>query len=91
MKESSQTKGHGCFEVFLEGKRSRDRRFVEPKTGFLKSLKQSGGEHVLIPITINYESIPEHKELAFETTGNDSTRLSTIGFLSWLKVCLLFL
>ena len=25
-----------CIEVFLEGKRSRDRRFLKPKTGFLK-------------------------------------------------------
>ncbi len=25
-----------CIEVFLEGKRSRDRRFVKPKTGFLR-------------------------------------------------------
>lgn len=25
-----------CFEVFLEGRRSRDRRFVKPKTGFLR-------------------------------------------------------
>lgn len=25
-----------CLEVFIEGKRSRDRRFVKPKTGFFK-------------------------------------------------------
>ena len=25
-----------CIEVFIEGKRSRDRRFIKPKTGFLK-------------------------------------------------------
>ena len=87
VKEEASTTLPRCFEVFLEGKRSRDRRFVEPRTGFLKSLVESGGEHEVIPMTINYERIPEHKELLWETTEVQSTtNLSMGGLLSWLKV-----
>lgn len=54
------------IEVFLEGKRSRDRRFVNPKTGFLKCLNQSGGNHVIVPIAISYERLPEQHKLCHE-------------------------
>ena len=49
------TGSQGCtFEVFLEGRRSRDRRFAPAKTGFLRSLVASGGRHVIVPISLRY-------------------------------------
>jgi dTDP-4-amino-4,6-dideoxygalactose transaminase/acyl-CoA-binding protein/nucleoside-diphosphate-sugar epimerase len=36
LKRSVNYNNLSYFEVFLEGKRSRDRRFLEPKTGFLR-------------------------------------------------------
>lgn len=73
------------FEVFIEGKRSRDRRFVDPKTGLLKSLKNSGGEHVILPITINYECIPEQNILSGEAAGSFRRGLTVTGMIFWLK------
>ncbi len=73
------------FEVFIEGKRSRDRRFIDPKTGLLKSLVNSGGEHVILPITINYECIPEQNILSEEAAGSSRRGLTVTGMVLWLK------
>ena len=73
------------FEVFIEGRRSRDRRFVDPKTGLLKSLLASGGDHVILPITINYEGIPEQNILSEEAAGNSRRMLNITGMVGWLK------
>lgn len=86
MKERNLTTDGACLEVFLEGTRSRDRRFVEPKTGFLKSLKQSGGEHMFIPITINYETLPEQSFMSDEASGTYRGGLRLSGMIGWLKV-----
>jgi alkyldihydroxyacetonephosphate synthase len=85
MKESNLSAPGACLEVFLEGKRSRDRRYVDPKTGFLKSLSESGGDHVFIPITINYEGIPEQRQLSEEASGTDRQKLNVLGMLEWLR------
>ena len=73
------------FEVFIEGRRSRDRRFVNPKTGLLKSMMMSGGSHVILPITINYECIPEQNILSEEAAGTNRRMLSVTGMICWLK------
>jgi glycerol-3-phosphate O-acyltransferase len=86
MKEKELSVVGSGLEVFLEGKRSRDRRFVNPKTGFLKSLKHSGGKHVIIPITINYEGLPEQRELSEEAAGTHRRTLKINGLFGWLKV-----
>jgi glycerone phosphate O-acyltransferase len=90
MKENNMATIGASLEVFLEGKRSRDRRFVDPKTGFLKSLKQSGGEHVVIPITINYEELPEQRSMSEEAAGTNRRGLKISGMLEWLKVRVVF-
>jgi dTDP-4-amino-4,6-dideoxygalactose transaminase/thioester reductase-like protein/acyl-CoA-binding protein len=36
LKDQHSMENPSCIEVFLEGKRSRDRRFLKPKTGFLR-------------------------------------------------------
>ena len=89
MKERKLATPGSCLEVFIEGKRSRDRRFVQPKTGFLKSLQNTEGEHFFLPITINYESIPEQRSLADEAAGADRRRLNIFGMLRWLKVIII--
>ena len=72
------------FEVFIEGRRSRDRRFVKPKTGLLKSMKVSSGSHVILPITINYECIPEQQHLSKEAAGTERSMLNVTGMIRWL-------
>ena len=49
----------GAVEVFIEGTRSRDRRHLKPKTGFLRALVERGGDIVIVPICITYERTAE--------------------------------
>jgi glycerol-3-phosphate O-acyltransferase len=86
LKSKKLSESGGCLEVFLEGKRSRDRRFAYPKTGLLKSLKESGGRHIIVPIAINYEAIPEQKQLSVEASGTSRGALNVVGMLRWLRV-----
>ena len=76
------------IEVFLEGQRSRDRRFVEPRRGFLRCLAEAGGNYTIVPIAINYERLPEQSVLADEIDSHRRRNLSLLGCLKWLQVCL---
>jgi dTDP-4-amino-4,6-dideoxygalactose transaminase/nucleoside-diphosphate-sugar epimerase/acyl-CoA-binding protein len=85
MKTASKGRGT-CIEVFIEGSRSRDRRFLEPKTGFLRCLVQTGGDHLIVPVCINYERVPEQDALVREGMGGTRRGLRTTGLLPWLWV-----
>ena len=69
------------IEVFVEGTRSRDRRFLKPKTGFLRALAEgsNGGDVVIVPICISYERTAEQK--AFVDGGGG---VKEGGFGSWV-------
>ena len=86
LKKNQFVRAGSCLEVFLEGTRSRDRRFVTPKTGFLRSLSKSGGQHIIVPVTINYEGIPEQSVLAGDVGHSCRANLNIEGMLRWLKV-----
>eukprot|EP00934_Nitzschia_sp_Nitz4_P008304 Nitzschia sp. Nitz4//scaffold213_size37731//277//7089//NITZ4_007715-RA/size37731-processed-gene-0.0-mRNA-1//1//CDS//3329542050//8294//frame0 len=73
-----------CLELFIEGTRSRDRRFVRARTGCLKSLGNTGGRHVVIPIAINYEAIPEQESLVREALGGSRPAMTFFGLIGWL-------
>ena len=74
------------IEVFIEGTRSRDRRFVQPRTGFLRCLQTIGDDCIIVPVAVSYELIPEQALLSREAGDCMCTRLSTTGLLSWLAV-----
>jgi len=76
--------GSTTFEVFIEGTRSRDRRFVPGKRGFLKCLQSTGGDHAILPISINYERIPEQDALVEEIYGKRGSFFSALGLFHWL-------
>jgi nucleoside-diphosphate-sugar epimerase/acyl-CoA-binding protein len=83
----SQSPGVPVIEVFIEGRRSRDRRFVVPKTGFLKCLKETDENATLVvPVTINYERIPEQSQLAAEASGSRPSRMTLTALFRWLTV-----
>lgn len=74
------------IEVFVEGTRSRDRRFGEPKTGFLKCLHHGGRTCVIVPITISYECIPDQGVMTAEARSGIRSGMNVGGLLSWLQV-----
>jgi dTDP-4-amino-4,6-dideoxygalactose transaminase/nucleoside-diphosphate-sugar epimerase/acyl-CoA-binding protein len=79
--------GATTIEVFIEGTRSRDRRFMAPKTGFLRSLSDSGGKHLVVPVAISYERLPEQDILVGEADSTlRKSGLNVVGLFSWLQV-----
>ncbi len=72
------------LEVFIEGKRSRNRTFVNPKTGFLRCVAELGENHLILPITINYEALPDQDSLIHEASGNRREKMSLPKLFSWL-------
>ncbi|GMH61430.1 hypothetical protein TrST_g6711 [Triparma strigata] len=72
-------------EVFIEGTRSRDRRFLKPKTGFLRAMLEVGGErdYDMLPINISYERTPEQETMASEMNVGQKKGLGIGGLVSW--------
>jgi Acyltransferase len=84
--KSRTSDAHSAIEVFIEGTRSRDRRFAPPKTGVLRCLQNSGGSYVIVPISISYERIAEQETLVRERSGGICTKMHIGSLLSWLAV-----
>ena len=80
---------HSVLELFIEGTRSRDRRFVQPKTGVLRCLHDSCYHQTIVPIVINYERIAEQESLVAEASGGVPSALHLSGMISWLIVSFL--
>ena len=74
------------MEVYIEGTRSRDRRFVSPKTGLIRQIQATDPSCVILPITINYERIAEQEALSSELRDGAGHGLNLSGLGSWLRV-----
>ncbi len=83
------------LELFLEGTRSRDRRFHAPRTGLLRCIVQEaqrqGRDLVVVPLALNYERVPEQgqlvEELALDGQGRRSASSLDRGapaLLGWM-------
>jgi glycerol-3-phosphate O-acyltransferase len=55
-----------------------------------RCLSETGGKHLIIPISVNYEAIPEQSSLAMEADGEFGNKMSIFQLFSWLKVSLHF-
>lgn len=74
------------LEIYIEGTRSRDRRFASPKTGLLRSIHALDNSFVVVPLTLSYEKIAEQDALVTEASGGFSGGLRVGPLFSWLKV-----
>ncbi|KAL7554380.1 hypothetical protein ACHAWF_017846 [Thalassiosira exigua] len=72
------------FEFFIEGKRSRNRVFVKPKTGFLRCLAEIDGKKIVLPLTINYEGLPDERSLVHEANSGCGEKMSLLRLANWL-------
>ena len=49
-------------------------------------LNESGGNFLIVPITINYEKAPEQSELVAEAEGNNGNKMCVFRLFGWLRV-----
>ncbi|KAL3804981.1 hypothetical protein ACHAWO_001839 [Cyclotella atomus] len=83
----SSTKTPTFIEVFIEGKRSRYRTFSTPKTGFLRCLAETSHTYLVLPVTINYEALPDEMSLMEQANygcGKPISPMSLNSLMHWL-------
>ncbi len=69
---------------FIEGARSRSRRFLRPKRGLIRSLQQTGAPLVALPIAIDFDRVPEEASFRSELAGDPAGRIEWGHLLRWL-------
>ena len=72
-------------EFFVEGKRSRTRRFMEPKRGLLRCLQGTGETFAVLPIAFSYERVPEEAAFTVELKGDQRPPMRLRDLLRWNK------
>ncbi len=72
------------IEFFIEGKRSRNGTFNKPKTGFLRCLARTANDYIILPLTINYESIPDQTSLINEANYGHREEMSLGKLSKWM-------
>ena len=71
------------LEIFIEGTRSRARQCLPPKRGLLRALQQTGVSCTLLPITINYDRVPEEQALMKELQGGPKPLMRMGPLIKW--------
>jgi 1-acyl-sn-glycerol-3-phosphate acyltransferase len=72
------------IELFIEGSRSRDRRFLAPRRGLLRGLQATGETVALLPLAISYERVPEELRFSQELGGAPPAPPQLHKLLGWV-------
>jgi alcohol-forming fatty acyl-CoA reductase len=75
--------GH-WLAFYPEGKRSRSRRFLQPKRGILRALQQAGRPVMVFPLSISYDRVAEECGFQFELDGRGRPRTGLVPILQWV-------
>lgn len=78
------TAAGGSLMFFVEGQRSRSRRFLAPKRGLLRGLQATGRTFALLPIAMSYDRVPEEEALERELSGGAKPKMRLGPILGWL-------
>jgi 1-acyl-sn-glycerol-3-phosphate acyltransferase len=71
------------LQFFIEGQRSRTRRFLPPKRGILRCLQATGQEFDLLPVSISYDHVPEETALLNQMKGLSKEPMRLGRLLQW--------
>jgi len=72
------------LEFFIEGTRSRDRSFLEPKRGLLRALQATGRPVTILPVALAYDRVPEEATFAKELAGAPKPPMRLSSLAGWL-------
>ena len=71
------------LQFFIEGKRSRARRFLPPRRGLLRCLQSTGSRFAILPVALSYERLPEEEALLRELQGQPKARMRLRALARW--------
>ena len=72
------------LEFFIEGTRSRSRRFLSPKRGLLRALQNTGVTCAVLPVAISYDRLPEEGAFLKELRGGGKPKMGMRPLFRWL-------
>ncbi len=75
--------GHS-LEFYVEGARSRSRRFLPPKRGILRALQQAGRPAVVMPLSISYDRVAEEEGFLRELEGHGKHKGGLGPLAAWI-------
>jgi len=75
--------GDAVLEFFIEGQRSRSRRFLPPRRGLLRSLQSTGRPVALLPVAVSYDHVPEQATFVDELRGAPKPPMRLRDLLGW--------
>jgi len=84
-KVSELVERNEVIQFFIEGTRSRTRRFLKPKTGMLRCLQGTGKDFVILPISISYDKLSEENSIVEELKTNIKPKMKIGKLISWYK------
>lgn len=73
-----------ALTFFIEGTRSRSRRFLAPRRGLLRALQGTQQPCRILPVMISYDRIPEEAAFLRELRGGSDTTHRLGPVLQWL-------
>lgn len=76
--------GGDTLEFFIEGTRSRSRRFLPPKRGMLRCVQATGENCIVVPVSISYDRVVEEKAFAKELAGAPKPKMRLSPLLGWI-------
>ncbi len=76
--------GHS-LEFYVEGTRSRGRRFLAPKRGMLRAIQQAGRPVVVLPLSISYDRIAEEEGFLLELEQGAKHRSGLVPLINWTR------
>jgi 1-acyl-sn-glycerol-3-phosphate acyltransferase len=71
------------LEFFVEGTRSRSRKFLKPKRGLLRALQNTGIPCTVLPISISYDLVPEEGAFLKELKGGPKPKMKLGALMKW--------
>lgn len=73
------------LEFFIEGTRSRSRKFLAPKRGILRCLQGTGQKCRILPVSITYDRVPEEGAFLQELRGGDKPSMRLGPLMKWAR------
>jgi len=73
------------IQFFIEGTRSRSRKFLKPKTGILRCIQNTKKDFAILPISISYDKLPEENVLIKEYSTGEKEKMKLLDLVGWYK------
>ena len=71
------------LKFYIEGTRSRSRKFLQPRRGLLKAIHNTGQKCTVLPISITYDRVPEEEAFLRELGGGAKPKMRLRSLLAW--------